>query len=86
MSETAVQVAVRVRPFNGREKAMNAMRCIDMDSNTTWVHEEDGYTFSPFVVFFLFFFSLFFLSQLKMRMSISVSKKFNFDLFLLVPL
>ena len=58
MSEAAVQVAVRVRPFNGREKAMNAKRCIDMDSNTTWVHEEDGYTFSPFVVFVFFVFFL----------------------------
>lgn len=42
MSEAAVQVAVRVRPFNGREKSMNSKRCIDMDSNTTWVHEEDA--------------------------------------------
>ena len=41
MSEAAVQVAVRVRPFNGREKKMNAKRCIDMDGNTTYIYEED---------------------------------------------
>ncbi len=39
--EAAVKVAVRVRPFNGREKAMNAGRAIDMDYKDTLVYEED---------------------------------------------
>lgn len=37
--EAAVQVAVRVRPFNGREKAMNAQRAIDMEDNVTLIYE-----------------------------------------------
>jgi hypothetical protein len=40
--EAAVRVAVRVRPFNGREKAMNAGRAIDMDYKDTLVYEEDA--------------------------------------------
>eukprot|EP00462_Mataza_sp_D1_P019536 CAMPEP_0175133070 /NCGR_PEP_ID=MMETSP0087-20121206/7435_1 /TAXON_ID=136419 /ORGANISM="Unknown Unknown, Strain D1" /LENGTH=1151 /DNA_ID=CAMNT_0016415513 /DNA_START=140 /DNA_END=3595 /DNA_ORIENTATION=+ len=40
--DAAVQVAVRVRPFNGREKAMNAKRCIDMEDKNTYVYEEDA--------------------------------------------
>ena len=40
--EAAVQVAVRVRPFNGREKRMNAKRCIDMEGSQTHVYEDDG--------------------------------------------
>lgn len=40
--EAAVQVAVRVRPFNGREKAMGAKRCIDMEDKNTYVYEENA--------------------------------------------
>jgi hypothetical protein len=40
--EAAVQVAVRIRPFNGRETAMNAKRCIDMEGPNTMIYEEDG--------------------------------------------
>ena len=39
--EAAVQVAVRVRPYNGREKAMGAKRCIEMEDQSTFVYEED---------------------------------------------
>eukprot|EP00753_Platysulcus_tardus_P020392 PLAT8018.2.p1 GENE.PLAT8018.2~~PLAT8018.2.p1 ORF type:complete len:1234 (-),score=747.63 PLAT8018.2:64-3765(-) len=39
-----VRVAVRVRPFNGREKAMNAVCCIKMNKETqqTMIVHEDG--------------------------------------------
>ena len=40
--EAAVQVAVRIRPFNGREIAMNAKRCIEMEGSNTMIFEEDG--------------------------------------------
>lgn len=35
--EAAVRVAVRVRPFNGREKAMNAGLSIEMEGKKTTV-------------------------------------------------
>lgn len=40
--EAAVQVAVRLRPFNGRERNMDAKRCVDMEGSSTLVYEEDG--------------------------------------------
>jgi hypothetical protein len=36
-ADAAVQVAVRIRPFNGREVAMNAKRCIDMEGSNTMI-------------------------------------------------
>ena len=47
MSEAAVQVAVRMRPFNGREQKMNAKRCIDMEGANTLIYEEDGAYVAP---------------------------------------
>jgi hypothetical protein len=35
MSEASVQVAVRVRPFNEREKNLNAQCCVKMSEGTT---------------------------------------------------
>eukprot|EP00003_Mantamonas_plastica_P001305 TRINITY_DN1093_c1_g2_i2.p1 TRINITY_DN1093_c1_g2~~TRINITY_DN1093_c1_g2_i2.p1 ORF type:complete len:570 (-),score=202.76 TRINITY_DN1093_c1_g2_i2:56-1765(-) len=50
MSGDSVRVAVRVRPFNGREKDMKASLCIAMEDNTTYIENpSDGkrkpYTF-----------------------------------------
>jgi hypothetical protein len=41
MSENIV-VAVRVRPFNEREKALSAKCCVDMVGNSTIVRDLDG--------------------------------------------
>jgi hypothetical protein len=38
-AESAVQVAVRVRPFNSREKNLNAQLAIDMSGPTTYVYQ-----------------------------------------------
>lgn len=38
----SVKVAVRVRPFNTREKQLNSKLCVDMQDNTTIVDDEDG--------------------------------------------
>jgi hypothetical protein len=37
-----VKVAVRVRPFNGREKDMNSKLAIGMDGNTTTITDPDS--------------------------------------------
>ena len=44
MSDSSVKVAVRVRPFNGREKDMGAKLIIRMSTNgTVWItNPEDG--------------------------------------------
>lgn len=45
MADDNVKVAVRVRPFNDREKKMDARNCISMDAATqqTVIHNfEDG--------------------------------------------
>lgn len=42
MSESSVRVAVRVRPFNEREKKLNATCCIIMDGNKTSIVNEEG--------------------------------------------
>ena len=61
--EAAVQVAVRVRLFNGREKRMDAKRCIDMEGPQTHVYEDDGFNPNFYVargsfdyIFLMFFF------------------------------
>lgn len=33
----SVKVAVRVRPFNNREKELGSINCIEMNSNTTTI-------------------------------------------------
>ena len=38
----SVKVAVRVRPFNSREKALNCKLCVDMQGNSTVVEDEEG--------------------------------------------
>jgi len=38
----AVVVGVRVRPFNGREKELNATLCIDMQGPTTIITDDNG--------------------------------------------
>ncbi|KAL5254991.1 hypothetical protein ACHWQZ_G014439 [Mnemiopsis leidyi] len=38
----SVKVAVRVRPFNSREKQMNAKLCIRMEGATTYINDIDG--------------------------------------------
>lgn len=40
----SIKVAVRVRPFNQREKQMNTDLCIRMDNKTTVVLDDDGET------------------------------------------
>lgn len=42
MGDAAVQVAVRVRPFNSRESKMGAERAIDMEDKSTFVYEENA--------------------------------------------
>ena len=37
-----IQVAVRVRPFNEREKQLNAVCCVDMEGPTTTIKDLDG--------------------------------------------
>ena len=34
---TSIKVAVRVRPFNGREKAANSKSIIRMEGGDTWI-------------------------------------------------
>lgn len=38
----SVKVAVRVRPFNPREKQLKSKLCVDMKDNSTIVEDEDG--------------------------------------------
>lgn len=38
----SVKVAVRVRPFNPRERALNSKLCVDMQDKTTIIEDEDG--------------------------------------------
>lgn len=38
----SVKVAVRVRPFNPREKQLNSKLCVDMQGNSTIVEDDDG--------------------------------------------
>ena len=40
----SVQVAVRVRPFNKREKDLNCEVCVDMNNNTTTLLAPKGST------------------------------------------
>jgi kinesin family protein 13 len=40
----SVKVAVRVRPFNSREKALNCKLCVDMQGTTTIIEDEEGKT------------------------------------------
>lgn len=43
MPSNSVEVAVRCRPFNGREVAMNATLCIRMSGNTCYItNPENG--------------------------------------------
>eukprot|EP00039_Didymoeca_costata_P024122 m.9333 g.9333 ORF g.9333 m.9333 type:complete len:1041 (-) comp4048_c0_seq2:54-3176(-) len=42
MGEDNVKVAVRVRPFNAREKSRNAKLIIDMNNNTTLISDPDA--------------------------------------------
>mmetsp|Transcript_21842 Transcript_21842/g.62164 ORF Transcript_21842/g.62164 Transcript_21842/m.62164 type:complete len:228 (-) Transcript_21842:1455-2138(-) len=44
MSDSAVKVAVRVRPFNQREKGLDAVCCIAMAGPTTTINDVDGGT------------------------------------------
>ncbi|OEH78990.1 putative kinesin [Cyclospora cayetanensis] len=39
---SSVKVAVRVRPFNDREKNMNALLCISMEGQSTTIENNDG--------------------------------------------
>lgn len=38
----SVIVAVRVRPFNEREKTLQSKLCIDMQDQTTFIYDESG--------------------------------------------
>jgi hypothetical protein len=38
----SVKVAVRVRPFNNREKQLNSKLCVDMQENSTIIEDEEG--------------------------------------------
>jgi hypothetical protein len=43
MADSAVKVAVRVRPFNAREQTEGAVLCVEMDNNrTSIVNPESG--------------------------------------------
>ena len=41
MSDSSVKVAVRVRPFNNREKAEGAVLCIEMKGKMTKVYSPE---------------------------------------------
>ena len=41
---TSVKVAVRVRPFNGREKAANSVSIIRMEGADTYITNPVSYT------------------------------------------
>ena len=38
----SVKVAVRVRPFNSREQERNAVLCIKMENNSTYITDPEG--------------------------------------------
>lgn len=40
----SVKVAVRVRPFNPRESALNCKLCVEMEGNTTIIEDDEGKT------------------------------------------
>ena len=42
MSDSAVKVAVRVRPFNSRERQEGAELCINMSGNTTTIYNKSS--------------------------------------------
>lgn len=42
MSDSSVKVAVRVRPFNNREKGLNAVCCIQMKGKKTTIVSDEG--------------------------------------------
>jgi hypothetical protein len=51
MAESAVKVAVRVRPFNSREKAESAQLCVSMTGNKTKVWNKEGTYFEKEFIF-----------------------------------